>query len=164
MPVELATSPLEVVINDVNDDPSTGDDTAAAQWGKKEAAAGAAAAADKKSDGKGDAKDWKDKPADTSEGSAKDAAKPGAKSGGKRSGGRVDLTPLPEGTEGAEIVKAENAWARGATDDAKMKTTRAIKGILNKITPEKFDRLMEQLLECGVDDAATLAELSLIHI
>ena len=158
MPVELATSPLEVVINDVNDDPSTGDDTAAAQWGKKEAAAGAAAAADKKSDGKGDAKDWKDKPADTSEGSAKDAAKPGAKSGGKRSGGRVDLTPLPEGTEGAEIVKAENAWARGATDDAKMKTTRAIKGILNKITPEKFDRLMEQLLECGVDDAATLAE------
>ena len=41
MPVELATSPLEVVINDVNDDPSTGDDTAAAQWGKKEAAAGA---------------------------------------------------------------------------------------------------------------------------
>ena len=126
--------------------------------GKKEAAAGAGAAADKKSDGKGDAKDWKDKPADTSEGSAKDAAKPGAKSGGKRSGGRVDLTPLPEGTEGAEIVKAENAWARGATDDAKMKTTRAIKGILNKITPEKFDRLMEQLLECGVDDAATLAE------
>lgn len=162
MPVELATSPLEIVINDVNDDPSTGEDTAAAQWGKKEAAANANANADKKSDGKrDDAKDWKDKPhPDTSEGSqAKDAAnKPGAKSGGKRSGGRVDLTPLPEGTEGAEIVKAENAWARGATDDAKMKTTRAIKGILNKITPEKFDRLMEQLLECGIDDAATLAE------
>ena len=77
MPVELATSPLEVVINDVNDDPSTGEDTAAAQWGKKEAAAGATANADKKSDGKGDAKDWKDKPAsDTSEGSAPNAAKP----------------------------------------------------------------------------------------
>jgi translation initiation factor 4G len=29
---------------------------------------------------------------------------------------------------------------------------------LNKITPEKFDRLMEQLLECGIDDAATLSE------
>ena len=148
MPVELATSPLEVVINDVNDD-AMGDDTAAAQWGKKEAAAA------EKSDGKSDAKDWKDKPVSSGKESAA-----GAKAGSekKKSGGRVDLTPLPEGTEGAEIVKAENAWARGATDDAKTKTTRAIKGILNKITPEKFDRLMEQLLECGIDDAATLSE------
>ena len=148
MPVELATSPLEVVINDVNED-AMGDDTAAAQWGKKEAAEGAGS----KGDGKSDAKDWKDKPT----ASSKDSGG-GKGSGGKKSGGRVDLTPLPEGTEGAEIVKAENAWARGATDDAKTKTTRAIKGILNKITPEKFDRLMDQLLECGIDDAATLAE------
>ena len=148
MPVELATSPLEVVINDVNDD-AMGDDTAAAQWGKKEAASA------EKSDGKSDAKDWKDKPVSSGKESAA-----GAKAGSekKKSGGRVDLTPLPEGTEGAEIVKAENAWARGATDDAKTKTTRAIKGILNKITPEKFDRLMEQLLECGIDDAETLGE------
>ena len=150
MPVELATSPLEVVINDVNDD-AMGDDTAAAQWGKKEAANA------EKSDGKSDAKDWKDKPEVSSgEKSGKESKNSGSEK--KKSGGRVDLTPLPVGTEGAEIVKAENAWARGATDDAKTKTTRAIKGILNKITPEKFDRLMEQLLECGIDDAATLSE------
>ena len=150
MPVELATSPLEVVINDVNDD-AMGDDTAAAQWGKKEAANA------EKSDGKSDTKDWKDKPEVSSgEKSGKESKNSGSEK--KKSGGRVDLTPLPVGTEGAEIVKAENAWARGATDDAKTKTTRAIKGILNKITPEKFDRLMEQLLECGIDDAATLSE------
>ena len=88
------------------------------------------------------------------------ARKPAAEKGGKGKGkgGRVDLTPLPEGTAGAEIVRAENAWARGGADDARTKTTRAIKGILNKITPEKFDRLMEQLLECGIDDADTLGE------
>ena len=148
MPVELATSPLEVVLNGANEE-AAGDDTAAAQWGKKEAAA-AETNAGARSDGKSDAsKDWKDKPGVST---TKETKKE------KKSGGRVDLTPLPEGTEGAEIVKDENAWARGATDDAKTKTTRAIKGILNKITPEKFDRLMEQLLECGIDDAATLAE------
>ena len=103
MPVELATSPLEVVINDVNED-AMGDDTAAAQWGKKEAAEGAGS----KGDGKSDAKDWKDKPT----ASSKDSGG-GKGSGGKKSGGRVDLTPLPEGTEGAERHDATRRTDRG---------------------------------------------------
>ena len=36
--MELATSPLEVVINDVNDEAAEEGETAASQWGKKEAA------------------------------------------------------------------------------------------------------------------------------
>jgi len=55
-------------------------------------------------------------------------------------------------------VKAANAWSRGGADDDRARVTRLIKGILNKITPEKFDRLMEQLLEAGIDDADILAE------
>jgi len=42
-------------------------------------------------------------------------------------GGRVDLTPLPEGSAGAEFAKAANAWSRGDTDDARIKVTRTIK-------------------------------------
>ena len=152
MPVELATSPIEVVINDVNAGAEQDGETAAAQWGKKEAEAkgakgDAGGSAGAKSAAKSDDADWHAKP---------EAAKKA--SGGKKASGRVDLTPLPEGTAGAEIVKAEHAWSRGASDDARTKTTRAIKGILNKITPEKFDRLMEQLLELGIDDADTLGE------
>jgi len=170
MPVELASSPLEVVINDVNEENSVGEETAASLWGKKEAQAlasassdGAAGAAPTGGAQKQEDKDWHAKP--TSDNKAGGAAAGGGqgkggqqKGGGKGGAGRVDLTPLPEGSEGAEIVRSENAWSRGATDDVSIQTTRAIKGILNKITPEKFDRLMEQLLECGIDNAATLAE------
>ena len=145
MPVELATSPLEVVINDVNDELAEEGETAASQWGKKEAAETEGSAP---KGNKSDGKDWHAKP----------AAEKGGK--GKGKGGRVDLTPLPEGTGGCRDCPRgrRNAWARGGADDARAKTTRAIKGILNKITPEKFDRLMEQLLECGIDDADTLGE------
>lgn len=151
MPVELATSPLEVVINDVNEGDISGEETAASLWGKKEAAANPNANAGDQTQPKKDDKDWHAKPT-----TATAAGKPTG--GTKKGGGRVDLTPLPEGSAGAAIVKAENAWSRGGTDDQSIKTTRAIKGILNKITPEKFDRLMEQLLECGIDSAATLSE------
>ena len=58
-----------------------------------------------KSDGKSDTKDWKDKPEVSSgEKSGKESKNSGSEK--KKSGGRVDLTPLPVGTEGAEIVKA----------------------------------------------------------
>ena len=144
--MELATSPVEVVINEVNSEAlATMGAEADAQWGKKPAEPAAAAAAAPE---KGD-KDWNEK-------KAADAAKAAAKAGKK--GGKVDLTPLPEGTEGATIVKAANAWSRGGADDDTTKVTRAVKSILNKITPEKFDRLMEQLLEAGINTAATLSE------
>jgi translation initiation factor 4G len=198
MPVELATSPLEVVINDVNEefddeDPSGGGGGGGGTWGKK--ANDAPESAEYKTGGDGggggkgkgagggegggkqDGRDWHSKtalpPGDPSGGGGgggggdrkQQGGKAGGKAGGgdggghrKGGGGRVDLTPLPQGSAGAEIVKSANAWRVGASTDDSIKVTRAIKGILNKITPEKFDRLMEQLLECGIDTAATLAE------
>ena len=131
------------MINDVNDELAEEGETAASQWGKKEAAETEGSAP---KGNKSDGKDWHAKP----------AAEKGGK--GKGKGGRVDLTPLSEGTAGCEMPPRGECVARGGADDARTKTTRAIKGILNKITPEKFDRLMEQLLECGIDDADTLGE------
>ena len=83
--MELATSPVEVVINEVNSEAlATMGAEADEQWGKKPA-----------EPEKGD-KDWNEK-------KAADAAKAAAKAGKKA--GKVDLTPLPEGTEGATIVQ-----------------------------------------------------------
>ena len=151
IPVELATSPVEIVINEVNSEAlSAMGAEVDAQWGKKpDQPADSSAAAEQPS--KGD-KDWNEK-------KTTDAAKTtNAKAGGKK-GGKVDLTPLPEGTDGATIVKAANAWSRGGgADDDGSKVTRAVKSILNKITPEKFDRLMEQLLEVGITTAAALSD------
>ena len=150
--MELATSPVEIVINEVNSEAlSAMGAEVDAQWGKKpdQPADPSSAAAEQPS--KGD-KDWNEK-------KTTDAAKTtNAKAGGKK-GGKVDLTPLPEGTDGATIVKAANAWSRGGgADDDGSKVTRAVKSILNKITPEKFDRLMEQLLEVGITTAAALSD------
>jgi translation initiation factor 4G len=103
--VELATSPVEIVINEVNSEAlSAMGAEVDAQWGKKpDQPADSSAAAEQPS--KGD-KDWNEK-------KTTDAAKTtNAKAGGKK-GGKVDLTPLPEGTDGATIVKAANAWSRG---------------------------------------------------
>ena len=37
--------------------------------------------------------------------------------------------------------------------DAEEKKQRAFKGILNKLTPENFDKLLEKILEEGIDEA-----------
>ena len=81
----------------------------------------------------------------------------------------MDRTPLPAGEAGAEIVRAANPWTRAGPSDEHERLIRNVKGcvcgrqagwsgdtlthtfhaaasVLNKITPEKFDRLMEQLL------------------
>ena len=137
---ELATS-LEVVINDVNDELAEEGETAE-PVGQKEAAETEAP-----------------RPRAT-RAMARTGTPAAAEKGGKGKGkGGRDLTLLPEGTAGAEIVRAENMWLAAART-TRAPRRRAIKGILNKITPEKFDRLMEQLLECGIDDADTLGGLS----
>ena len=171
MPVELATSPLEVVINDVNEEGDDGEGAGGGgQWGKKSSNDGDSSDY-KQSGGKGgnkgegnksDGRDWHAKPTQSGDSERKQGGKggKGGEGGGRKGGGggRVDLTPLPEGTAGATIVKADNAWSRGGSVDEHTRTTRTIKGILNKITPEKFDRLMEQLLESGINTASTLSE------
>ncbi|CAI5458867.1 unnamed protein product [Closterium sp. Yama58-4] len=58
------------------------------------------------------------------------------------------------------IVKAANPWMprRGAVDE-KEKVLRTVKGILNKLTPEKFDVLLQQMLDSGITSAERLQEV-----
>ncbi|CAI5484375.1 unnamed protein product, partial [Closterium sp. Yama58-4] len=58
------------------------------------------------------------------------------------------------------IVKAANPWMprRGAVDE-KEKVLRTVKGILNKLTPEKFDVLLQQMLDSGITSADRLQEV-----
>eukprot|EP00250_Pteridium_aquilinum_P011831 c20336_g1_i2 orf=506-3106(+) len=55
------------------------------------------------------------------------------------------------------ISRAANPWMprRGAVSE-KEKVLRTVKGILNKLTPEKFNLLVEQLLNAGIDSAEIL--------
>lgn len=55
------------------------------------------------------------------------------------------------------IIRAANPWSarRGATSE-KDKVLRTVKGILNKLTPEKFEVLLDQLLNAGIDSAEIL--------
>ena len=113
MPVELATSPIEVVINDVNAGAEQDGETAAAQWGKKEAEAkgakgDAGGSAGAKSAAKSDDADWHAKP---------EAAKKA--SGGKKASGRVDLTPSPRAPPARRSSRLSTRGAAGR------RTTRA---------------------------------------
>ena len=88
----------------------------------------------------------------------------------------LDRTPLAPGEAGAEIIRSANPWTRTGPSDDHERLLRNVKrrvasatfaprsgalldrlpapifapshSVLNKITPEKFDRLMEQLLVC----------------
>uniref|UniRef100_A0A7I4AT69 MI domain-containing protein n=1 Tax=Physcomitrium patens TaxID=3218 RepID=A0A7I4AT69_PHYPA len=59
--------------------------------------------------------------------------------------------PLPA------IVKAANPWsARRGAQSEKEKVYRTVKGILNKLTPEKYDLLAEQMMQAGISSAEIL--------
>eukprot|EP00240_Pyramimonas_obovata_P000669 CAMPEP_0118933126 /NCGR_PEP_ID=MMETSP1169-20130426/11361_1 /TAXON_ID=36882 /ORGANISM="Pyramimonas obovata, Strain CCMP722" /LENGTH=548 /DNA_ID=CAMNT_0006875853 /DNA_START=132 /DNA_END=1774 /DNA_ORIENTATION=+ len=81
----------------------------------------------------------------------------GRRGGGHQGGGHHGRqpAPMPPGP-GPDIKKAENAWVVGQvrTDDDKM--LRTIKGILNKITPEKFEKLSDQIVAAGITTAELL--------
>jgi len=53
------------------------------------------------------------------------------------------------------IAKAANPWSarRGAQSK---KVFRTVKGILNKLTPEKYDLLLEQMMQAGISSAEIL--------
>lgn len=56
-----------------------------------------------------------------------------------------------------KMHKAANAWSAGTTtQDDDEKVVRTIKGILNKLTPDKFDRLAKQALDAGINSAPLL--------
>ncbi|KAD5508622.1 hypothetical protein E3N88_16325 [Mikania micrantha] len=58
------------------------------------------------------------------------------------------------------LVKAEVPWsARSGTLSEKDRVFKTVEGILNKLTPEKFDLLKGQIIESGITTAIILEEL-----
>ena len=60
-----------------------------------------------------------------------------------------------------QLVQTENKFVAidKSTWDAEEKKQRGFKGILNKLTPESFEKLLEKILEEGIDEAQTLMGL-----
>eukprot|EP00850_Spirogloea_muscicola_P025771 SM004223S15708 [mRNA] locus=s4223:27:1203:+ [translate_table: standard] len=58
--------------------------------------------------------------------------------------------PLPA------LHKVANKYEVGKVSDEEEKKQRAVKGILNKLTPQNFERLFEQVKEIGIATADTL--------
>ncbi|CAK9199098.1 unnamed protein product [Sphagnum troendelagicum] len=65
--------------------------------------------------------------------------------------------PLSENRAVTTTAKAANPWSasRGAQSE-KEKVFRTVKGILNKLTPEKYDLLLEQMMQAGISSAEIL--------
>ncbi|KAH9611870.1 hypothetical protein KSS87_019549 [Heliosperma pusillum] len=59
-------------------------------------------------------------------------------------------TPVPV------IHKAERKYEIGKVTDEEQAKQRKLKGILNKLTPQNFDRLFEQVKEVNIDNVTTL--------
>ncbi|GJP43835.1 hypothetical protein CLOM_g3242 [Closterium sp. NIES-68] len=60
----------------------------------------------------------------------------------------------------ATIAKAANPWVpRGRVRDEKEKVLRTVQGILNKLTPEMFAPLVQQLLSSGINTPQILQEV-----
>ncbi|TVU15355.1 hypothetical protein EJB05_38873 [Eragrostis curvula] len=58
------------------------------------------------------------------------------------------------------LIKAEVPWsARRASLSEKEKVLKTVKGIMNKLTPEKFDLLKGQLIEAGITTADILKDV-----
>lgn len=81
--------------------------------------------------------DWKDE-------------KSGSKRGGKKGGDKKGGSGGESKDDAHKIQRASDlgrtAWAAGAEDGSKQQGLRKMKGILNKLTPEKFERLLGQLI------------------
>ena len=91
-----------------------------------------------------DARDWRSKPAqqaNKTQNKEAQQSKPQTSSQG----------PLP-----TKIVKAESPWQPGKATTGQDRLLRTVKGILNKLTPEKFERLFEQLIDSGITTAPLL--------
>jgi translation initiation factor 4G len=68
-----------------------------------------------------------------------------------------EYNPLSENRAVTTIAKAANPWsARRGAQSEKEKVFRTVKGILNKLTPEKYDVLLEQMMQAGISSAEIL--------
>uniref|UniRef100_A0A2P2MMB1 MI domain-containing protein n=2 Tax=Rhizophora mucronata TaxID=61149 RepID=A0A2P2MMB1_RHIMU len=70
---------------------------------------------------------------------------------------RTQISPGQVGGPTPALVKAEVPWsARRGDISEKERVLKTIKGILNKLTPEKFDLLKGQLIDSGITSADIL--------
>ncbi|KAJ8528075.1 hypothetical protein K7X08_015526 [Anisodus acutangulus] len=70
---------------------------------------------------------------------------------------RAQVSANQGGDHAATLIKAEAPWSvrRGTLSD-KDRVLKTVKGILNKLTPEKFDLLKGQLIDSGITSADIL--------
>ncbi|WVZ17624.1 hypothetical protein V8G54_010606 [Vigna mungo] len=66
------------------------------------------------------------------------------------------LIPSPNQTPLQIMHKAENKYEVGKVTDVEEVKQRQLKAILNKLTPQNFDKLFEQVKEVNIDNAITL--------
>ncbi|KAF8033738.1 hypothetical protein BT93_C0103 [Corymbia citriodora subsp. variegata] len=70
---------------------------------------------------------------------------------------RAQISSLQGGGPAPALIKAEVPWsARRGNLSEKDRVLKTIKGILNKLTPEKFDLLKGQLIDSGITTADIL--------
>ena len=63
---------------------------------------------------------------------------------------------MPPGPPPPPIHKSENRYEVGKISSEEEKKQRQVKGILNKLTPQNFDRLFEQVKELNIDSVQSL--------
>ena len=88
----------------------------------------------------------------------------GPKDQGKRPGGPGPQVITLNIQQNIELNKAENAWkpmakkegSAEAEDDPIQELERNVRSILNKLTPQKFDRLVKQFNELKIDSEIKL--------
>ncbi|KAL3331681.1 hypothetical protein AABB24_032341 [Solanum stoloniferum] len=112
-----------------------------------------------------DSRDWRSKSSQFSaptEDRSWDALRENREFGGRQEQlnsqfGRTQISPNRGGGPAPTLVKAELPWSvrRGNLSDED-RVLKTVKGILNKLTPEKFDLLKGQLIDSGITSADIL--------
>ena len=84
----------------------------------------------------------------------------GGRRGDRRGGGGYNQSQyrIPAG-ELPKLHKTDNKYVIGTVDDEEQKRQRSFKAILNKLTPDNFEKLLEKLLDVGITEAITLVGL-----
>ncbi|XP_042059861.1 eukaryotic translation initiation factor 4G-like isoform X1 [Salvia splendens] len=67
-----------------------------------------------------------------------------------------DLIPYPQ-TPMQVMHKAENKYEVGTVSDEEEAKQRQLKGILNKLTPQNFEKLFQQVKQVNIDNVITLS-------
>ncbi|KAG1360713.1 eukaryotic translation initiation factor 4G [Cocos nucifera] len=73
----------------------------------------------------------------------------------QRSGTQRGLIPSPQ-TPAQVMHKAQNRYLVGKVNDEEEAKQRQLKGILNKLTPQNFEKLFQQVKDVNIDNAVTL--------